>query len=79
VDNVDIQYAQSAVFSPSDFYFPHDATISEAVPNTEMLLFADVDLDKVKLLHREGSVTNLRDRRDDVYRLNWSQQDEPQA
>lgn len=75
VDNVDIQYAQSAVFSPSDFYFPHDATISEAVPNTEMLLFADVDLDKVKLLHREGSVTNLRDRRDDLYRLDWSRHD----
>ncbi|PKM22135.1 MAG: hydrolase, partial [Gammaproteobacteria bacterium HGW-Gammaproteobacteria-14] len=44
VDNVDIQYAQSAVFTPSDFYFPHDGIISEAVPNTEMLVFADVDL-----------------------------------
>lgn len=71
VDAVDIQYAQSAVFSPSDFYFPHDAILSEAVPNTEMLMFADVDLDKLKLLHSEGSVTNLRDRRHDLYQLNW--------
>ena len=71
VDNVDIQYAQSAVFSPSDFYFPHDGTISESVPNTEMLLFADVDLEKLKLLHSEGSVTNLRDRRKDLYNLVW--------
>lgn len=71
VDNVDIQYAQSGVFSPSDFYFPHDAILSEAVPNTEMLLFADVDLDKLKLLHREGSVTNMRDRREDLYNLAW--------
>ena len=71
VDAVDIQYAQSAVFSPSDFYFPHDAIISEAVPNTEMLMFADVDLEKLKLLHSEGSVTNLRDRREDLYSMNW--------
>lgn len=71
VDNVDIQYAQSAVFTPSDFYFPHDGIISEAVPNTEMLLFADLDLDKLKLLHKEGSVTNLKDRRHDLYRIKW--------
>lgn len=69
VDNVDIQYAQSAIFSPSDFYFPHDAVLNEATPNTEMLLFADLDLDKLKLLHQEGSVTNLRDRRKDVFKL----------
>ncbi|BDR36011.1 bifunctional GNAT family N-acetyltransferase/carbon-nitrogen hydrolase family protein [Photobacterium damselae] len=67
VDNVDIQYAQSAVFSPSDIYFPHDAVITEASPNTEMIIFADVDLDKLKSLNREGSVTNLRHRRLDIY------------
>jgi len=69
VDNVAIQYAQSAVFSPSDVYFPHDATIAEATPNAEMILFADVDLEKLKLLSTEGSVTNLKDRRLDLYRL----------
>lgn len=67
VDNVDIQYAQSAVFSPSDIFFPHDATITEANPNTEMMIFADVDLDKLKQLNTEGSVTNLRHRRLDIY------------
>jgi predicted amidohydrolase/GNAT superfamily N-acetyltransferase len=71
VDNVDIQYAQSGIFTPSDFYFPHDGIISEAVANTEMLLFADVDLEKLKLLHQEGSVTNLKDRRHDLYQLKW--------
>jgi predicted amidohydrolase len=35
VDNVDIQYGQSAVFSPSDFAFPHDAIVSETTPNTD--------------------------------------------
>lgn len=67
VDNVDIQYAQSAVFSPSDIFFPHDATITEANANTEMIIFADVDLDKLKQLNTEGSVTNLRHRRLDLY------------
>jgi len=69
VDNVAIQYAQSAVFSPSDVYFPHDATIAEATPNTEMMLFADVDLHKLKLLSTEGTVTNLKDRRHDLVEL----------
>lgn len=67
VDNVDIQYAQSAVFSPADIYFPHDAIIAEASPNTEMIIFADVELDKLKYLNTEGSVTNLRHRRLDLY------------
>lgn len=67
VDNVDIQYAQSAVFSPSDIYFPHDATLTEASANTEMIIFADVDLTKLKQLNTEGSVTNLKHRRKDIY------------
>lgn len=37
--------------------------------NTEMLMFADVGLEKRKLLHREGSETNLRDRSYDLYSL----------
>lgn len=67
VDSVDIQYAQSAVFSPSDVYFPHDGTLAEASPNTEMMIFADVDLDKLKMLHEKGSVTNLKHRRPGLY------------
>jgi predicted amidohydrolase len=32
VNNMDIQYAQSAVFSPSDFAFPTSTVVSEATP-----------------------------------------------
>lgn len=71
VDNVDIQYAQSAVYSPSDFAFPHDAIITESTPNTEMAIIADLDLDKLAQLRHEGSVTNSKDRRDDLYELKW--------
>ncbi len=76
VDNVAIQYAQSAVFSPSDVYFPHDATIAEATANAEMMLFADVDLNKLKLLKSEGSVTNLKDRRLDLYQVKFHMKEE---
>lgn len=71
VENVDVQYAQSAVFSPSDFAFPHDAVIAESTPNTEMALIADLDLEKLMQLRHEGSVTNLKHRREELYRLNW--------
>ena len=68
---MDIQYSQSAVFSPSDFAFPHDAVVAEATPNTEMTLIADLDLDLLKDLNSTGSVRNLRDRRKDLYSLSW--------
>jgi predicted amidohydrolase len=71
VENVDIQYAQSAIYSPSDFAFPHDAIIAESTPNTEMALIADLDLDKLVQLRHEGSVTNRKDRRHDLYHLSW--------
>ncbi len=71
VDNVDIQYAQTAVFSPSDFAFPHDAIVSETTPNTEMMLIADLDLDKLTKLQNEGSVRNYLDKRRDLYRVQW--------
>ena len=71
VDPLDVQYGQSAVLSPSDFAFPHDAILSEATPNTEMLLFSDLDMDKLKLLHSEGTVRNLLDRREDLYQIRF--------
>ncbi|TVR74613.1 MAG: GNAT family N-acetyltransferase [Marinilabiliales bacterium] len=72
VNNMDIQYAQSAVFSPSDFAFPTNTIVSEATPNTEMTLIVDVNLDLLKELHVNGSVRNLKDRRTDLYSLRWN-------
>lgn len=72
VDNVDIQYGHSAVFSPSDFAFPHDAIVSETTPNTEMMLIVDLDFEKLKELQNEGSVRNYLDRRRDLYRVQWT-------
>ncbi|GGD97138.1 bifunctional GNAT family N-acetyltransferase/carbon-nitrogen hydrolase family protein [Planktosalinus lacus] len=69
VNNMDIQYAQSAVFTPSDFAFPVNGIKAEATPNTESTLIADVDMDLLKELHNFGSVRNLKDRRTDLYSL----------
>jgi predicted amidohydrolase/GNAT superfamily N-acetyltransferase len=74
VHNMDIQYAQSMVFTPCDFAFPSNGVKAEATPNTEMILVADVDLDLLKELHEHGSVHNLRDRRVDVYNLSARKQ-----
>ena len=71
VENIDIQYSQSAVFSPADFAFPHDAIVAESTPNTEMTLIVDLDLDKLTEVRNEGSVRNYQDRRLDLYRIQW--------
>ncbi len=71
VENMDIQYSQAAVFTPSDFAFPHDAVAAEATPNTEMTLIADLDMDLIKELRKQGSVRNLQNRRLDLYRVEW--------
>ncbi|TVP92683.1 MAG: GNAT family N-acetyltransferase [Thioalkalivibrio sp.] len=71
VENMDMQYSQAAVFTPSDFAFPHDAVAAEATPNTEMTLIVDLDLDNLKELRNHGSVRNLRDRRRDLYEVVW--------
>ncbi|MDD4107128.1 MAG: bifunctional GNAT family N-acetyltransferase/carbon-nitrogen hydrolase family protein [Prolixibacteraceae bacterium] len=69
VENMDIQFAQSVVFTPCDFPFPTTGIKAEATPNTEMILVADVDLDLLKELHTFGTVRNLKDRRTDLYSI----------
>ena len=69
VENMDIQYSQAAVFTPSDFTFPSNCIKSEATTNTELILIAEVDLSLLDELHSYGSVRNLKDRRTDFYEL----------
>ncbi len=68
--NMDIQYAQSMVFTPCDFAFPTNGIKAEASTNSEMILIADVDIDLLRELNRQGSVRNLQDRRNkDMFEL----------
>ncbi|AOW19853.1 bifunctional GNAT family N-acetyltransferase/carbon-nitrogen hydrolase family protein [Urechidicola croceus] len=69
VHNMDIQFAQSMVFTPCDFAFPANGIKAEATTNTEMILIADVDIDLLRELNQFGSVKNLKDRRTDLFEL----------
>ena len=69
VHNMDIQYAQSGVFTPADFAFPTNGIKAEATPNSEAVLIVDVELDLLKKLRLQGSVHNIMDRRIDLYDL----------
>jgi predicted amidohydrolase len=66
---MDINFAQSAIFTPSDFQFPTNAITAEATPNAEMTIIADVNLELLLELHEVGSVQNLKDRRKDLYEV----------
>ncbi len=69
VQNMDMQFAQSMVFTPCDFSFPTNGVKAEATPNAEMILIADVDIDLLRELNQFGAVRNLKDRRTDIFEL----------
>ncbi len=72
VDNFDIQYAQSAIFTPCDLPFPTDGIAALASENVEAVIFADLRLDVLLDARVDGTVQNLKDRRRDLYRVDWS-------
>lgn len=71
VVNMDIQYAQSCILTPCDFPFARDGIAAEATPNSEAVLFADLNLDTLQQARTHGTVRNLQDRRTDLYQLTW--------
>ena len=72
VENMDIQYAQSAILTPCDFPFARDGVAAEASENVEMVCVADLDLSSLNWARAHGSVRNLKDRRFDLYRTIWA-------
>ncbi|UTR14146.1 GNAT family N-acetyltransferase [Salipaludibacillus sp. LMS25] len=71
VENMDIQYAQSGIFTPSDFAFPRDGIVGECHPNIETVVVGDVDLELLRRHRKSGNVTQWRDRRKDLYRVEY--------
>ncbi|MCG8440889.1 MAG: bifunctional GNAT family N-acetyltransferase/carbon-nitrogen hydrolase family protein [Caulobacterales bacterium] len=72
VENMDIQYARSCILTPCDFPFARDGVAEEASENVEQVTFADLDLSDLAWARTQGTVRNLRDRRFDLYQINWS-------
>jgi len=69
VPNMDIQYAQAAVLTPSDLAFARDGIAAEAEANEETLLICDLDLDDLTHARSAGTVTPRLDRRPDLFRI----------
>jgi predicted amidohydrolase/ribosomal protein S18 acetylase RimI-like enzyme len=71
VENMDIHYAESAILTPSDFPFARDGVAADTAPNTETIALADLSYDDLLTSRQSGAVRNLRDRRFDLYRVDW--------
>ncbi len=71
VENLDIQFAQSAIFTPSDVEFHREGIATEAPLNSETLIFQDLDLDMLARNREYGSVQTLKDRRTDLYNVRY--------
>lgn len=72
VENMDIQYAQSCILTPCDFPFARDGIAADTTPNVETVAFADLHVDDLIRARNSGTVTNLKDRRFDLYRTDFS-------
>lgn len=71
VENMDIQYAQSAILTPSDFEFARDGIAAECTPNVETVVISDVDLEMLKRHRKKGTTRNWMDRRLDLYDVRY--------
>ena len=69
VENADLHYAQSAVFTPADAEFARDAIGAECHPNIETMIIHDVDVELLRRHKLHGDVQNWNDRRRDLYKV----------
>jgi predicted amidohydrolase len=69
IRNYLINYAQSAVFTPSDFAFPLDSLAGQADPNVQNIVVAELDLTTLEQQRELGSVRPFFERRTDLYSI----------
>ncbi|MEX1025767.1 MAG: GNAT family N-acetyltransferase [Planctomycetota bacterium] len=73
VDNADVHYAQSGIFTPHDVPFARDGVAAECTPNIETLVVRDVDVELLRRHRLHGTVQNWNDRRTDLYAVRYQQ------
>lgn len=73
VENLDVHFSQSAIFTPSDVEFHREAIASEATPNAETLIYQDLDLNLLKRNREMGSVQTWNDRSQGFYKLTYTE------
>ncbi|TVR45645.1 MAG: GNAT family N-acetyltransferase [Puniceicoccaceae bacterium] len=69
VDNMDIQYAQSAILTPSDHAFARDGIAGECAAEVETVQINDLDLEVLRRHRQQGTTRNWNDRRKDLYEV----------
>ncbi|MCA9215539.1 MAG: carbon-nitrogen hydrolase family protein, partial [Planctomycetales bacterium] len=75
VENADIHYAQSGIFTPADAEFARDAVAAECNPNVETVIIHDLDFEQLRRHRDTGTVQNWNDRRRDMYRVVYQEGD----
>ncbi len=73
VENLDVHFSQSAIFTPSDVEFHREAIASEATPNSETLIYQDLDLNLLKRNREMGSVQTWNDRSQGFYKIHYTE------
>lgn len=76
VGNLDIHFSQSAILTPSDVEFSREAIASEAVPNTETLIYQDLDLNLLERNRELGNAQTWNDRKKGFYTLSYKDGDQ---
>ncbi len=71
VENADIHYAQSGIYTPSDVPYDRDAIAAECTANIETMILHDVDLESMRRHRYAGTVQNWKDRRTDLYQIRY--------
>lgn len=71
VENADIHYAQSGIYTPADIPFSPDAIAAECTPNIETIVMKDLDIELLRRHRYLGTTQNWRDRRRDLYRVRY--------
>ncbi len=71
VENLDVHFSQSAILTPSDVEFHREGIASEAIPNTEMFIYQDLDLNLLKRNREIGSVQTWSDRSQGFYKVTY--------
>ena len=71
VENSDIHYAQSGIYTPCDFCFSRDGIAAECNPNIETIVMQDVDIELLRQHRYKGTTQNWHDRRSDLYEVKF--------
>ena len=69
VDNVDIHYAQSGIYTPASFNFPRDGVANECPLNNEAVVVSDLDLQALTRHRLRSPSLDWSAPRHDLYRL----------